>query len=127
MLWQAATAMRFEIVGGEATRPGLHGKGTSAVLPLGPTETQNLFRAGLLGPASPVPAPPLDPLGLERVRALFTRWHIETVIVDPVGVDPTLVVHYLTAAFGRAPVQSGGVDVWYRADHLAASQPTGTS
>jgi hypothetical protein len=96
-------------------------------LPLGPTETQNLFRAGLLGPASPVPAPPLDPLGLERVRALFTRWHIETVIVDPVGVDPTLVVHYLTAAFGRAPVQSGGVDVWYRADHLAASQPTGTS
>ncbi|MHB1597630.1 MAG: hypothetical protein ACYCXY_01835 [Acidimicrobiales bacterium] len=122
MLWQAATAMRFEIVGGEATRPGRDGAGTSAVLPLAPTETQNLFRAGLLGTASPVPAPPLDPAGLERVRTLLTRWGIETVVLDPVGVDPALIVRYLTVALGRPPVETGGVDVWYHADQLAAAQ-----
>ncbi|MHB1974684.1 MAG: hypothetical protein ACYCR4_10445, partial [Acidimicrobiales bacterium] len=116
------TAMRFEIVGGEATRPGRDGAGTSAVLPLGPTETQNLFRAGLLGTASPVPAPPLDPAGLERVRTLLTRWGIETVVLDPVGVDPALIVRYLTVALGRPPVETGGVDVWYHADQLAAAQ-----
>ncbi|HVC26205.1 MAG TPA: hypothetical protein VND23_10640 [Acidimicrobiales bacterium] len=113
MLWQALSDMRFRIIGGEATRRGPDGAGTSSVDPLAPTELQNLFRAALLGSASAVPAPPMSGLGLRRVRTFFTRWHVGTVIVDPVGADPALAVSYLTVALRRAPVVSGGVDVWY--------------
>lgn len=114
MLWEALSGFRFKIIGGEATRPGPDGTGTSAVDPLAPTELQNLFRAGLRGSASPVPAPPVTGLGLARVREFFPRWHVGTVVVDPVGADPGLVVRYLTVALRRPPVQTGGVDVWYR-------------
>jgi hypothetical protein len=113
MLWQAISGFRFEIVGGEATRRGPGGTGTSGAYPLSPTELQNLFRYVLEGSASGVPAPPITGLGLERVREFFTRWHIETVVVDPIGADPSLVVRYLTVALRRPPTKIGGVDVWY--------------
>jgi hypothetical protein len=116
MLWEAISGFRFKIIGGEATRPLPDGRGTSAVAPLAPTELQNLFRKALRGDASPVPAPPITGVGLERVRAFFPRWHVGTVVVDPVGADPELVVHYLSVALGRPPVATGGVDVWYGAD-----------
>ncbi len=113
MLWQALSDMRFRIIGGEATRRGPDGEGTSSVAPLAPTELQNLFRAALLGSASPVPAPPMSGLGLRRVRSFFSRWHVGTVVVQPVGADPALAVRYLTVALRRLPVVTGQVDVWY--------------
>jgi hypothetical protein len=109
--------MRFEIVGGEATRPGPGGKGTSAVLPLGPPEMFELFTFGTKGRDSPLPLPPFDNLTLVDLREFLGRWHVATVLVDPaVGYGTTQVIQYLTAAFGRSPVQSGGMDVWYHAD-----------
>jgi hypothetical protein len=113
MLWQAVSGFRFRIIGGEATRRGPGGTGTSDVDPLAPTELQNLFRVGMLGSAALVPAPPIVGLGLVRVRTFFRRWDVDTVVADPVGVDPGLVLHYLTVAIGRPPVAVGGVDVWY--------------
>ncbi len=115
MLWQALSGMRFRIIGGEATRRGPGGIGTSSVSPLAPTELQNLFRVALLGSASPVPAPPMHGLGLRRVREFFSRWHVGTVVVQPVGADPALVVRYLTVALRRPPEAIGGVYVWYDA------------
>ncbi len=116
MLWQAATAMRFEIVGGEATRPGRDGAGTSAVLPLGPPELYDVFVFGVKGRDSPLPLPPFDNLSLVDIRAFVANWHVGTVIVDPsVGYGTAQVLQYLTAAFGRPPTVSGGVDVWYHA------------
>lgn len=113
MLWQATSGFRFQIVGGEATRAGKGRVATSAVYPLAPTELQNLFRVGFLGSATRVPAPPITGLGLERVREFFSRWHIGTVVVDPIGAEPDLVIHYLTVALRRPPLIVGGLDVWY--------------
>lgn len=113
MLWQSITDMTFRMVGGEATTPGVRGTGTTAVRTLPPIELQNLFRAGMLGSASPVHAPPLDHLGIARVRRFLARWHIRTIVVDPIGDNPALVVHYLTVALRRPPLAIGGVLVWY--------------
>jgi hypothetical protein len=113
MLWQSLSGMAFRIVGGEATTPGVGGKATSAQYALSPTEVQNLFRVGMFGSASSVSAPPLDRLGISRVRKFLARWHIRTIIIDPIGINPKLVVHYLTVALRRPPRASGGVFVWY--------------
>ncbi|HXZ83262.1 MAG TPA: hypothetical protein VED84_05890 [Acidimicrobiales bacterium] len=114
MLWQAIAGFSFKLVGGEATIPLATGGGAVHVDPLPPIQLQHLFRAGYWGYVRL--APKLDKHGEQLVRLFLTRWHIGTIIFYPVGVDPGLVMRYLTVALGRAPVEIGGVAVWYHAD-----------
>jgi len=120
MLWQEETGMRFAILGGQASTPGAGGRATSNVAQLFPPQLQQLFRAAMFGDQKPdgAVAPPLDPPTIAAIREFCVRYDIGTVLVQPVGVKPLVVVRYLTAALGRPPAASGGIDVWYgvRAD-----------
>ncbi len=120
MLWQAASGMRFRIVGGEATRPTRGGRrGTSAIYPLAPRVVYDLFVSARAGRDSPWPPPPLDQATVSGIRLFMTRWRIGTVVLDPaIGYATPVAVSELTAALGP-PVEVGGVDVWYHADRRA--------
>jgi hypothetical protein len=114
MLWQAVSGFSFKIVGGEAAKPPLSAAQAGSTLALTPWELMQLFEAGYLGDYSI--APKLDPRAELLVYEFLTRWHIGTIVLLPVGVNPGMVVHYLTVVLGRPPVKVGGVEVWYHAD-----------
>jgi len=117
MLWQAETGMRFKILGGQASTPGPHGAATSDVAPLPPPELQQLFRAAMFGDLKGIGAvaPPFDPATFAAIRRFCVQYDIGTVLLQPLGVEALMVARYLTAALGRAPAASGGIDVWYGA------------
>jgi hypothetical protein len=46
---------------------------------------------------------------------------VGTIVVDPLGEDPQLVITALSAALGSPPEPEGGVEVWYDAERLAAA------
>ncbi len=111
MLWQAAAGMRFRIIGDYAVTPAGHGNGTLAPPTLQPSAMESLFEIGESGLLAAT-GPPL-PSTLAELRQFCLRYHVGTIIVDPTGKDPQIVVRYLTEALGAPPVASGGVDVWY--------------
>jgi hypothetical protein len=47
-----------------------------------------------------------------EVRALLRRWGIQVTVINLPTLFP-YAVQYLTAVFGRNPVEQRGVDVWY--------------
>jgi hypothetical protein len=114
MMWQVVSGMRFAIFGGQASTPGPGGAATSAVPLLQPAVVQQLFAAGFYGdvPTTGAPLPPFDSATLAGIDAFCRRYHVGTIVVEPLGVQPAPVLRYLTAALGVAPVVSGGVDVW---------------
>jgi hypothetical protein len=107
--------MRFAILGGQASTPGAGRRATSDVAPLFPPQLQQLFRAGMFGNVPPNGAlpPAFDAATIAAMREFCVRYDIGTVLLQPVGLHPPMVVRYLTAALGRPPVVSGGIDVWY--------------
>jgi hypothetical protein len=56
----------------------------------------------------------------------LSRWHVRTIIIGPMG-NRTAMRLFVTRLLDHPPVWSGGVDVWWHADHLvaAADQPGG--
>jgi hypothetical protein len=115
MLWQAVAGMRFAIFGGQAARPGPGGAVTSAVAPLKPGVVEQLFRAGMYGTGpGGAAAPDIDPVTSAAIRAFCRRYHVGTIVVQPIGKDPSLVIDDLARALGRAPVADQGALVWYR-------------
>lgn len=118
MLWQAVSGFSFKIVGGEAAKPEPADTGGTKGNQVRPFDLSQLFRAGYNGDFAY--APQLNPPEEALVYEFLTRWHIGTIIFLRVGVDPGMVLHYLTVVLGRRPVRIGGVDVWYHADGPAA-------
>jgi hypothetical protein len=121
VLWQAVAQERFSILDGDATRPGPNGTGTEAPPPLVPPALQTMLLDAYFGPDAHYGRtalhtgafPALTPKIRSDVRAALARYHVSTVVVDPVGADPYALVATLQAILGRAPVRSGGVLVWY--------------
>lgn len=114
MLWSADAGMRFRVIGGQAAIPGPGGTTTSAPATLAPPTTESVFLYAMYGTARVERAlPPLDAATLRDIRTFCTRYAVGTIVVDPVGEHPALVVAYLTAALGAPPERSGGVDAWY--------------
>jgi hypothetical protein len=121
MLWEADAGMRFKIIGGQAAIPGPDRRTTSGPETLVPPTAEALFLDAMYGsPRIQAAVPPLDATTLTELRAFCVRYDVGTVIVDPIGEHPGMVISYLTAAFGAPPVKEGGVGVWYHADRLAA-------
>lgn len=123
MLWQAESGMRFKIFGGQASTPGAGGRATSAVATIVPRDMQELFNAARYGSSGPRGAapPPLDRATVRALRSFLVRYDVGTVLVDPVGVDPRLVLRGMALALGEPGIVIGGVRVWYGADRRAAS------
>jgi len=110
MLWQAASGMRFRIIGGDAFVPGRGGRGTYRPDPPGPTVISKLLLAGS-GWAIGHP-PPDDASTIAAVRQLLARQHVDVVLVLTSAPDGPYVATVIRRALGRAPVGRGGMDIW---------------
>ena len=121
VLWQAMGGERFVLLDGDATRPGPDGVGTERVPPLQPFALERILLDAYFGLGArfgPTPLttrrpPVLDRRTIAAIRTALRRYRISTVIADPVGRDPALVIDALTAALHRPAEFRGGVDVWY--------------
>ena len=100
MLWQASAGYRFRMPEGEAFVPGPS---------LGPPPSHLRATFEALEGGVAVPDSPAD--RAETLREL-SALGVDTVVAGPCpGHDR--IVGYLTLVLGRAPVRSGGVDVWW--------------
>jgi hypothetical protein len=103
MLWQAASGMRFRMPEGWAIVPGDHAGAMS--------QTRVTFSA--LTPTM-TRIPDAD---AAAIRAELASWHVRTVIVGPYLNGPPSTrqsaVKVVEQILGRAPVEQGGVQVWY--------------
>ncbi len=113
MLWQAVTGMRFKLLGGDFIHPGPTGTADSTPTILDPSYVEALLEFAMVGhdevprtPSRPIPAAS----GL--IRSFLSRYHVGTIVVDPVGAHPERVVAAFTAALARPPEHRGGVDLW---------------
>jgi hypothetical protein len=121
MLWQAVSGMRFRILGDYAITPAPDGSGNGSLAPplLQPALMQTLLGSALVGGSAVEALPPVSAAATEsQLRRFLLRYGVASVIVDPLGADPQLVVHYLTAALGEPPTAQGGVLVWYHVQQL---------
>jgi hypothetical protein len=110
MLWQATAGYRFRMPEGEAFVPGPS---------LGPPPSHLQATLTALDRGEPVPSSPDD---LALTRRELAALGVETIVAGPAqGHDGT--VRYLTSVLGRAPVRSGGVDVWRGLRGPAAPPP----
>jgi hypothetical protein len=108
MYWQAAAGDRFRMPEGDVFVPGPY---------LGPPPSyigDTLTGLGSLHYAYRPPA------AANRQRALeeLAKWQVRTVVVGPTRGHADMI-HFFTAVLGRAPTQSGGVDVWWDVDPAA--------
>jgi hypothetical protein len=113
ILWQAIGGERFRLTDGDATIKAPDGVGDSASPQLEPPELENLLDEAYFGR---VVTPTVDNLGLRAVaemRHALRHYGFSTVVVDPVGTDPSAVVEGMALLLGRSPERSGGVYVWY--------------
>ncbi|HEV2361937.1 MAG TPA: hypothetical protein VGS21_09570, partial [Acidimicrobiales bacterium] len=102
------------IIGDQAAIPGKHGRTTSAPEILRPAVVEGVFLDGMSGtPRILKSTPPPDADTFAKIRLFVTKYDVETIVVDPVGYDPSLVIRYLTSAIGRSPTRVDGLDVWY--------------
>jgi hypothetical protein len=104
MYWQATAGYRFRMPEGEVFVPGPT---------LGPSPSYLQTTLGELDRGGQVPSSAGD-----RRRALrdLSAFGVSTVIAGP-SAGHDRVVRYFTFLFGRPPVRSGGVDVWWGVDH----------
>ena len=115
--YQAEDSLRFDLAGGYALVPAADGK--SAMLqPLRgtPRILQDLSVSSLLGGSEPARSPQL----LSEVRASLRQWGTQVfVVVQPnnapivLQYDSAYAVSYMTAVYGRGPVEQDGAWVWY--------------
>jgi hypothetical protein len=113
MLWQAEQDMHFRIVGAYAAQPYAGGVGQGNELLDQPKVVQELFGWALYG-SSAVTAVPVTPAVLAALRHFCTEYSVSTILVDPtLGMHPSVVVSYVSAALGRPPQHLGGLDAWF--------------
>jgi hypothetical protein len=94
-------------VGTDLFIPGPDGSSFEGSQVLFPPQVQTLFYSAYFGGTVPPPA-----TAVPAIRTYLTRYHVSTVVYYPVGVDPAVVLRYLTAAIGP-PTRSFGVTQWF--------------
>jgi hypothetical protein len=103
MYWQAEAGMWFRMPEGEAFVPGPY--------PLYPPPSATELA---LVPLAQTTDPPssVDPSVARDVRADLRRWNVAAVVVGPMSHRDQAVA-LVSAALGRAPEHTDGVDVWW--------------
>ncbi len=121
MLWQASDAMRFSLVGGYATVPGLHGGQWWPPL-LTPSSVQEALELDELRRPLHYPRPPRGAGATGQLCAFVRRYGVDDVVMRlGRGVPSEVAVERsLTASLGRPRRVGGDALVW---DDLGA--PTG--
>lgn len=114
MLWQAVTGMRFAEIGSYAAQPAPGGGlGQGDALLDAPKVVQQMFAWAQFGEPAMYPVPD-TPATEAALRAFCRRYGISAIVVDPTaGVQPAVVVRYVTHALGVPPTHAGGTDAWF--------------
>jgi hypothetical protein len=112
MLWQAMAGMRFRMPEGYAFVPH-PSTGPASSRPGSAIKTVML--AIQAGRAAPEMTARLRHQLLDDLSA----WHVRTVIIGPMG-NRTAMRLFFTRLLDQPPVWSGGVEVWWHADHMVA-------
>ncbi len=124
MLLQAADRMRFKIVGGYSLvpAPGGHGDAQSTVLQ--PSAPEAIFSESYSGLQPGNRYPPIDPVTVAALRTFLADYRIQTVLLDPVGANPGLVIRYVNATLGP-PQRRGEYRAWFDVSQRLTSHEDG--
>ncbi|HET7245602.1 MAG TPA: hypothetical protein VFJ07_12305 [Streptosporangiaceae bacterium] len=109
MMWQAASGMRFRVLGGDVFVPGAGGRSTWHPLPQGPPVLAQVLKAGQY---TNTPPPPMTASAVAAIRELCARSHVAAVFVDRKALYGhlfDLLVHRALRMPGRA---EGRLSVW---------------
>jgi hypothetical protein len=109
MMWQAASGMRFRVLGGDVFVPGNVVRSTWHPLPKGPPVLAAVLEAGQY---PNVPPPPMTASAAAAIRQLCARSHVAVVFVDrqaQYGHAFDLLVHRALGTPGRV---EGRLSVW---------------
>ena len=109
MMWQAASGMRFRVLGGDVFVPGTVVRSTWHPLPHGPPVLAAVLEAGQY-PGTP--PPPMTASAVAAIRQLCARSHVAAVFVDrktQYGYDFDLLVRRALGTPGRV---EGRLSVW---------------
>ena len=114
MVWQAATGLRFSLIGGYAFVPDARGVPTLFPSPLQPAAVQKFFINEQGGVPFYDSTPGVDHATLVAdVGEFVHRYGVGVVLVDRKAPNAGRVAHVLSDALGRTPVTQGGVEAWY--------------
>jgi len=109
MMWQAASGMRFRLLGGDVFVPGTVVRSTWHPLPKGPPVLAAVLEAGQY---PDTPPPPTTASAVAAIRQLCARSRVAVVFVDRrarYGHDSDLLVHRALGTPGRI---EGPLTVW---------------
>jgi hypothetical protein len=120
MMWQAASGMRFRLLGGDVFVPGNVVRSTWHPLPLGPPVLAAVLEAGQY---PSIPPPPMTASAVAAIRQLVARSHVAVVFVDRqarYGYDFDVLVH---RALGTPGHVEGRLSVWLNAQRDLRRHP----
>jgi hypothetical protein len=123
MLLQAIDGMGFKIVGGYGFVPSPAGQSTVGPTVLQPSAPGAIFYESYSGPAPGNPYPTVNPVTVSALKTFLRRYRIETVLLDPVGLNPGLVVRYVSAVLGP-PQHRGRYRAWFDVSQRLAAHRT---
>jgi hypothetical protein len=109
MMWQAASGMRFRLLGGDVFVPGIVVRSTWHPVPKGPPVLAQVLEAGQY---PEIPPPPTTASAVAAVRQLCARSHVAAVLVDrwtKYGYRFNLLVSRALGTPGRV---EGRLSVW---------------
>jgi len=109
MMWQAASGMRFRVLGGDVFVPGNVVRSTWHPLPQGPPVLAQVLEAGQY---PEIPPPPVTASAVAAIRQLCARSHVAAVFVDRLtryGYRFNLLVSRALGTPGRV---EGRLSVW---------------
>jgi hypothetical protein len=120
LMWQAASGMRFRILGGDAFVPQPDGRTTWHWLPAGPNVLLRVLRTDRY---SSSPPPPASQAAASAVRQMIARYHVSVVLVDRAARYGPALSALVRRALGVPPRQHGRMDVWLDAERDLGRQP----
>lgn len=112
MLWQAATSMRFRLMGGYALVPGPNRQASFDPDPPALVSVPATLIADEEGTVPQEVTPGTHRAGPGELRRFLAHYRVETVLARPIGVHPRAALDLLEGALGP-PVRVGGMEVWF--------------
>jgi hypothetical protein len=120
MMWQAASGMRFRLIGGDAFVPGVGGRSTWHPEPAGPKVLLKVLSSGQYRSTSP---PPMTRHAIAAVRQLLAREHVSVVLVGPTAREGYALAALMKRALGPPTWHRGQMEVWLNVQRALQRQP----